>query len=247
MPGNPEFPVYFEVQPPPHLTGTLECLWVMRQGGAPVATHRVLPDGCADILFTAGPGRPTLQLVGPMTRYEDFRISSTQLLVGARFHPGMWVPQIRTSGSLLTDQMPLLEDFWGQRARTLLNRLAEATTPERCISLLAESIRNGYAPTPLQRVLAWMRVRHGLVSLDEIAHQAGFSPRQFRRLCLQQTGLSPKLLARIQRFRLALSCVRANAGRHAHLAADCGYFDQSHFIAEFQHFSGRTPADFLAG
>ena len=246
MPGKPQFPMYFEVQPPPHLAGTLECLWVMRQGGAPVAKHRVLPDGCADILFTAVPGRPSLQLVGPMTRFEDFQIPSTQLLVGARFHPGMWVPQIRTSGSLLTDQMPALEVFWGQRARTLLSRLVEAPTPERCTSLLAESIGNGHAPTPLQRALAWMRVRHGLVSLDEIANQAGFSPRQFRRLCLQQTGLSPKLLARIQRFRLALSLVQTNAGRYAHLAADCGYFDQSHFIAEFQHFSGRTPADFFA-
>jgi AraC-like DNA-binding protein len=56
--------------------------------------------------------------------------------------------------------------------------------------------------------------------------------------------LSPKLLARILRFRYALSRVHGQLGEHAGLAADCGYFDQSHFIAEFQRFSGRTPANF---
>jgi len=89
-----------------------------------------------------------------------------------------------------------------------------------------------------------MRSQNGVVSLDEVASQAGLSPRQFRRLCREQTGLSPKLLARILRFRYAISRVHDERGEHAGLAADCGYFDQSHFIADFQRFSGQTPANY---
>jgi len=71
---------------------------------------------------------------------------------------------------------------------------------------------------------------------------------QFR----EQVGLSPKLFARIARFRKAITA----ASRHraapspaavdwADLAATCGYFDQSHLIRDFQHFAGAAPDTWL--
>src|SRR5262252_6079636 len=35
--------------------------------------------------------------------------------------------------------------------------------------------------------------------------------------------------------------------RWAHIAAECGYFDQSHFIHEFRAFASATPSEFLRG
>ena len=237
-------PEYFELAPPLHLADTVECLWVMRHSTGSAVQHRVLPDGCADILFTAGLGKSTLGVVGALTRFEDVQLLPGQLLVGLRFHPGMWATQVGVPADLITDRLPSLEEFWGQRARTLLARLEDARSPEDCATVLAQSVRCNHSATPLQRALAWMRARHGVVSLDQVARQTGLSLRQFRRLCWQHTGLSPKMLARILRFRHAFSRVHNEAGEHASLAADCGYFDQSHFIAEFQRFSGRTPAAF---
>lgn len=237
-------PSYVEFAPPPRLAQSVECFWVMRHSADSIVSHRVLPDGCADIIFTAGPGKSSLQAVGAMTQFQDVRMPPAQLVVGLRFHPGMWASLIGAPGDLITDQEPALEEFWGKRARLLLARMEDANAPDKCVELLAKSISNIPAATPLQRALAWMRARHGVVALDEVANQLGLSLRQFRRLCHEQTGLSPKLLARILRFRYALLRLHEERGDHAGLAADCGYFDQSHFIADFQRFSGRTPAAF---
>jgi transcriptional regulator GlxA family with amidase domain len=111
------------------------------------------------------------------------------------------------------------------------------------MEVLEESLPDPAEISPLQRALAWMRERHGCVSIDELAGQAGLSVRQFRRTCLAQTGLTPKVLARVLRFRHALAQVHAHPCAFAHMALDCGYYDQAHFINEFRELSGRTPAD----
>ena len=60
-------------------------------------------------------------------------------------------------------------------------------------------------------------------------------------MCLSETGLTPKFLARVLRFRHVLSRVETCAS-FADLALDCGYYDQAHCINEFREFAGRTPA-----
>ena len=61
-----------------------------------------------------------------------------------------------------------------------------------------------------------------------------------------EVGITPKLFCRIQRFHLAFSAVQESGPVNwARLAADCGYFDQSHLIRDFLEFSGLTPADYF--
>ena len=234
---------YLELAPPPHLAESVECFWSMRSEA--FFRHRVLPDGCADIIFTRDSGKASLSVVGTMTRFADFQISARQLMVGVRFRPGMWTEYFGVPSPEITDASLPLDALWGTRARSLAERMADAKTPQQCAALLGRALRPSPARTPVQRALAWMETNPDGVSLDEVASQTGLSVRQFRRICLQQTGVSPKLLARVLRFRKTLAQVRTQAGEHAGLAAECGYFDQSHFIAEFQRFAGQTPAAYL--
>ena len=234
---------YFELAPPTHLAEAVECFWTMESGES--FCHRVLPDGCADIIFTRDSGKASLMAVGTMTQFADFQIPPKQLTVGMRFRPGMWTAHFGVPSPEITDRLLPLEDLWGARGRALLMQMADAASPQHCAALLSRALRPSPTRTPLQRALAWMETNAGCVSLDEVASHAGLSVRQFRRNCVQQAGVSPKLLARVLRFRKALGQVRAQAGEHAGLAADCGYFDQSHFIAEFQRFAGKTPAAYL--
>src|ERR1051325_5874506 len=77
---------YHEIRPPPALTCTVECFWTMRHEGEGTL-HRVLPDGCMDMLLTCRHGAATLDAVGPMTRYRDHDVARGFLL-GVRFRPG---------------------------------------------------------------------------------------------------------------------------------------------------------------
>jgi AraC-like DNA-binding protein len=76
--------------------------------------------------------------------------------------------------------------------------------------------------------------------------KAGFSQRRFIQLFDQQVGLTPKLFFRVSRFQRAVLTVH-NAGEvdWAGLALDCGYYDQAHFIHDFQAFAGITPTTYL--
>ena len=237
--------IYREQLPPEHLMEAVECAWAVVQTGERSTTQRVLPDGCADIVFTRGAASDDLFVVGAMTKFEDFELQPGALVVGIRFRPGMWAAQFGIPCDRITDQRVALEDVWGARARSLRERLRETQSAEGCLAQMAGSVLPLRDPTPIQRAIVWMEERHGMVSIEEISNQAALSARQFRRVCLEQTGLTPKLLSRILRFRYTLSQVGLQVGEHAGLAADCGYYDQSHFIAEFQRFSGRSPGTHL--
>ena len=66
-----------------------------------------------------------------------------------------------------------------------------------------------------------------------------FSNRHVRRLSEKYTGLSPKLLTRLN------SIIDSPNQSMAHLAVDQGYFDQPHLINEFKLFQGVTPNEFV--
>ncbi|HEV3200054.1 MAG TPA: AraC family transcriptional regulator [Bryobacteraceae bacterium] len=234
-------PQYREIPPSPRLAPAIECFWTIRHFG-PATLHRVVPDGCADLLFTRTGGTVSLDAVGPMTSYRDFPVRDGELLAGVRFHPGRWTAALGVPGERVTDAIVPLEDLWGSRAKELLDRFAEASSLEQSAMLFEAAVPLIENPGRVERALAWMAGRHGSVSIDRVADQAGLSARQFRRVCLEQTGLTPKFLARVLRFRHALSRRHHYPGSFAEFALDCGYYDQAHFINEFRQLSGWTPS-----
>jgi len=230
--------IYREIAPAAAFAPAIECFWEMRD---PDRVHRVVPDGCADILLYPDGGKPSLVVVGAMTRWVDFDLRKDPVLMGARFRPGMWPAHFGIPGGRITNARLPLEDLWGAGARRLAGRSAEASSLEEWSGLLQASLGCPRDLSPFQRAIQWMERRRGCISLDWIARQCALSPRQFRRVCLEQTGLTPKLLARILRFRHAQTALPAHGGDFAGVALDCGYYDQSHLIHEFRRFAGRTP------
>jgi methylphosphotriester-DNA--protein-cysteine methyltransferase len=81
--------------------------------------------------------------------------------------------------------------------------------------------------------------------IESVARRLGITRQHLRRIVLAETGLTPKLLARLSRFRAAFehSMQEHNGPNWPDTAAAFGYSDQSHLIAEFRRFAGRPPSD----
>jgi len=189
--------------------------------------------------------------VGTMTRARLFDLPKAKF-TGVRFRPGMSSLFVPVPGPELVDQRIPLGEIWGPKANQLQARLGDCSVPQFIGQIEAHLIEQLYAQpkgqpflNSTQRVLSWAEQQHGNVRVDDLADLAGLSARQFRRVCLQLTGLTPKQLCRAIRFREAVAQLM-NDGRLglATIALELGYYDQAHFINEFRAFSGLTPSEY---
>ena len=81
--------------------------------------------------------------------------------------------------------------------------------------------------------------------IKSIANKTGYSSKHLIHLFEKNVGVTPKTFLRIIRFQKAVQEIQQKGQvNFARLALDCGYFDQSHFIADFRAFSGFTPAEY---
>jgi AraC-like DNA-binding protein len=227
----------------------IECFW-LHSSVKPVPCFRVLPDGCADIIFerpggTRGRG---LIAVGTMTQAQSFALRPRQFTLGVRFRPAMASRFLRVASSEIVDGFIALDDAWGEaRARRLFEQLAESASPREAIGRIETSLGEPPALDPIEKAIAWLIQNRGQVPVEDLADSASQSARQFRRICLERTGLTPKRLARVLRFRQAL----VHAGKErpadcAQVALECGYYDQAHLMNEFRECSGLAPGEFAA-
>jgi len=181
--------------------------------------------------------------------------------LAVRFKPGMAGSFLAAPLQALTDQRADIDLLWG---RSDADRLADALwtndAPERARLAVIERellrrLRAGGVDAAgatagglalVQRALVTLE-GGGDVRVEHVAAGLGVSRQHLAAQFRQHVGLSPKLFARICRFRQATAAIKAERGAApdwAQLALDCGYFDQSHLIHDYQEFAGSAPERF---
>jgi AraC-like DNA-binding protein len=230
---------YREYRPAAVWRRWVECAWCSETTGEP-REYAVRPDGCLDIVYSADEG---LRMVGTMTAEQRFYYPAGMQIVGVRFHPGKAGTFLGVAPADLTDGIVPLEDARGARVRALEEQLREARTPGETMRLLLDAIPPPEgAPNPVQRAIEAISAERGACDLELAARQANLSMRQFRRRCLEESGLTPKHLSRVLRFRYACELAgRAERPEWPEIAAEAGYFDQAHLIRDFHEFAGGAP------
>jgi AraC-like DNA-binding protein len=233
--------MYREIRPPSHLTGFVECFWVSepdRDG-----SRRVLPDGCLDILFISR-GRELVdaRVVGAMTRFCDVSLRAGESMLGIRFHPGMAGVCLNGDIPALNDRTAPLEDVLGSATKSLMEVFRRPAEIEDRVARLGERLVCSPRVSEVQQAIGALVHERGRISVVDLAEVAGLGDRQLRRACCKHSGLAPKQLARILRFRHAVTRLQQGlADDGAGLALYCGYYDQAHMIRDFRELAGTSP------
>ena len=144
-----------------------------------------------------------------------------------------------------------LRYLWGPQIVQWKSGCTEQGDELRRIELLESALLSRMASAPhctdtidIAGLANWISVNGGRLPLSVLAGHAGVSRQYFARIFHDRVGLTPKLYSRLARFKAGLSLISNANASWAQTALQLGYSDQSHMIAEFKEFSGRTPASF---
>jgi AraC-like DNA-binding protein len=95
------------------------------------------------------------------------------------------------------------------------------------------------------RVFRRLVATGGDVPIAALADEVGWSARHLTNRFHAEVGLRPKEAARVVRFDRVRRRIVPGV-RLAEVAAEAGYFDQSHLVRDFHAFAGCSPSRWLA-
>jgi AraC-like DNA-binding protein len=260
---------YSEHPPALALRRFVECIWFLEddQPNPQRPVERILPDGCMELIvhwrssfLCRPPGLPAQRqpgsfLVGGLTSFFEVQPPERIGTLGIRFRPAGACAFFRVPMDALTDRVVPLDALCGHDAELFREQVAEARTNRERVRVAEKFLWRLRAATggrgPDARIECVVREilrTRGQTTVLALSEDAGISGRQLERKFLACAGLGPKVLCRLLRFQSVFREIGPEpAPNWAGIAADSGYFDQAHLIADFKRFAGETPSSLVAG
>ena len=231
--------------PAPDLADLVERHWLVSWQLPPGRTASVtlLPQPCVNLVLDRG----RLIVAGVGRERFTYAYRGTGRVFGVKFRPGAFLPFLGRPLVEITGVVLPAEGLWGPDAAALATRMTASAGVDELIALAEEFLRARWPPDDPQvrlvgRIVATMLHDHTIGRVDDVTERFGLTARTLQRLFRRYVGVSPKWVLR--RYRLHEAAAVLARERHrpwAEVAAELGYFDQSHFIRDFTAAVGLTP------
>ncbi|WP_341889599.1 helix-turn-helix domain-containing protein [Variovorax sp. YR752] len=212
--------------------------------------ERVLPDGALRLLIGLGE-RPSAVVVGASIRPAVLRLSGAMHGLSLTLRPGAALDLFGLPAIELADQSVALAELWSDGTVELIDGLAGAPTEEACVRCIWRQLdrraqrQNGAGPERVSALLRQIADTRGSLSVRELARASGLGERRLQQLFRSHLGLSPRAFGRMARMQSLLRALRREHDPDwAQLAADGGFYDQSHLTHEFAELIGLTPTGY---
>ncbi len=190
-------------------------------------------------------------VVGAMTRrHVDLELSGTFRVFTMQLLPTAVHRLTGIAMHELTDTSVNAVLLFGSDATVVLERLRYARDMAECIAIAEHFITRR-----LTRVDSWNAIDaaatqirlHGVVDLSARLRESGLGARQFERRFLNAVGMPAATYLRVGRFHHALERKeREPHARWADVAAEFGYYDQSHLARDAKALGGEAASRLLA-
>jgi AraC-like DNA-binding protein len=249
------------------LSAFVDCLWYWEGAPQTHSKERLLPNGEPAIIFNLRDDPIRIYDAQNLTHHTTyghavlsgarsncFVIDTQQQerVVGIQFAPGGAFPFFRMPASAAEDISINLEDLWPRRTGEIREQLLASSSVEAMLvkleyCLLEQVVRPLELHPAVTYALKQFRQSAHAARVAAVTNRIGLSSRRFIELFRRQVGLPPKVFCRVCRFQHVLRSVHGEKDiEWAQIALECGYYDQPHFIHDFQSFSGLTPTAYLA-
>jgi AraC-like DNA-binding protein len=261
--------IFHRYIPGPPLGEFIEWFWYYDDFYPLHRREHVLPDGTFELIIELRDQPRRLFNRNDSNRHESFRRGwfsgshseyividalPNSSMIGAHFRPGGVTPFLGLPADELRDRVCELDAFWGRSAWDLRDHLLAATSPHakfQCLEqFLVDRLRRSESAVYRRARVTWAVQRflhepHG-ITISDVVGETGISHKHFINEFRRHVGLTPKLFCRIQRFRQVLTEIsHRRTVDWADVAFSCGYFDQAHFVHDFQAFAGLNPTAYL--
>jgi len=215
--------------------------------------HRVIPDGCVDIIFDLNVHsyKKAASIVGTMTKPIFAELKGRVNYLAIRFLPSGFLHFFNSPAYYFTDRIIPLEMISGKRERDLTEQLVIENPIHNKIKLLESYMENLLSANNtndavVKHAIYCILKNKGDIKIPELTTITSSSQRQLRRRFDRWIGVSPKAFCRIIRFQSILRTLPLSSKCNLlSIALDGGYYDQSHFIHEFNSYYGLNPTEFL--
>lgn len=250
-----EGPAYHEFAPGVEVAEIVARYWCLEppEDVAPGYRHRVLPDGCVDLVLV-GRGDGFLTVRGPRDALLEVFLEPGDRFWGARLWPDVGGRLLGVDAKSLVGVQAPAASFLGAGADGFARRVAlneDGWRQEFDAFLAAHGADLPPIDMKVRLALVALQASHGGASAPELGELVGLSVRQLQRRFKAATGLTLKTYARIRRLRGVIGhLLEGPPMSWASVAASLGFADQSHLIAEFRRLAGGRPAEvarYIAG
>ena len=253
--------------PPAPLAQFVKCFWYWQGAPQTHAKEQLMPNGEPAIIINLRDEPIRIYEPDDLNRSESFGLAvlsgprsrpfvidteQEDRVFGIEFQPGGSFPFFRIPSSEIADSDVSLECLWHGRVNELRERLLASPDIDVMFTLATRFLmRQVVRPFELHPGVMFAMHRFCATpqntTVASVLDRIGLSHRRFAQLFHDQVGLTPKSFSRVQRFQRVLRLVhRAPSVDWAGVALECGYYDQAHFIHDFQEFSGFTPTVYAA-
>lgn len=257
---------YQKFRPQEILSPFIECYFIW-ESGDPIENGLVIespPNGFCSIVINFGSpyilqNRKYEKLTVPQQFVSGQSIYSYKLylkgtigIAGIVFKPaGLATFWGLDSFEFTEERIDLFKALQQQYVKTYVQKIRDAANPLDKVKLMEEFMLHHYRvykPEPDYIDVAANTIveKNGMLHVYDLLKESCMSRRSFERKFFQKVGLSPKYYARIRRIGYICNLV---AGKKKVNWPDVFYeaefYDQAHFIKDFEEFTGRTPQQYL--
>ena len=245
---------YEERAPSPQLAPFIERFWAFEtDAGDPESyEHVIVPDGTANIaVISPIPGGAFVSVAGPSPEAVRVPVQRGLIYRGVRIRAGAWRAVLGTEvAGLVGKKMPMMM-LSPDMGAVIQSACGEADSLSRFAqgfeAALAGRLDDGLLDTEVCALARRMIDSDGFAAMTDLMAGSAVGERQLRRRFQRETGLSPKVFARLRRVRRAcIDLAYRGPGNVATISADHGYADQPHFTRELKAVFGMSPLQLRA-